>query len=50
MYKGIDKEHGLDDFDEEEKLMDPVVVGGFALVFRSVVSLILAPVFMQLLP
>ncbi len=50
MYKGIDKEHGLDDFDEEEKVMDPVVVGGFAIAFLSVVSLILVPILIRLLP
>ena len=50
MYKGIDKEHGLVDFDEEEKVMDPVVVGGFAIAFLSVVSLILVPILIRLLP
>ena len=36
----IDTEHGLDDFDEEEKRMDPLVLAGFIMAFFSVIGVL----------
>ncbi len=37
--KTIDTHHDLDDFDEEEKLVDPLVIAGFIAAFLSVVGI-----------
>ena len=38
--KTIDTEHGLDEFDEEERRMDPLVVTGFVVAFLSVAGVL----------
>jgi hypothetical protein len=46
--KTIDLEHGLDDFDEEERFVDPMVLMGFLMPLVAMSGLILAHVVKRL--
>ena len=39
MPRAIDLTHGLEEFDEEEKRVDPLVISGFTIAFLSIVGI-----------